>query len=341
MPPYPLRATPRPCGVENLGHVVNYDLPSAPEAYVHRVGRAGRAGVAVTLVEPREHRTLKTIERATRRTIDVQTLPTVADLRAHRMELTRAALRETPVEDGYEPFRGVVEPLTEEFDVMDVALAAVKLAHEAGEMDGGDEEEIPQASFRPQRAPGGRDRRDRPASRGGRVPARGTTRLFVGAGRTSGIRPQDLFGAVVGETALESRDIGGIEIADRFSLVEVPESAADDVIRAAGHHHQGQETHRPQGTHAPAVGARPTLCAPVGSRSVPLSRRPPAYKPAGEPGATAHRLLRERPEAFFMPSDTSAPQVPPVPGYRALLRGREFAGLYASFAPARRAWAPR
>ncbi|MEU6810118.1 DEAD/DEAH box helicase [Streptomyces sp. NPDC046831] len=222
--------------IENLSHVVNYDLPSAPESYVHRigrVGRAGRAGVAVTLVEPREHRTLKTIERATRRTIDVQALPTVADLRAHRMELTRAALRETLVEDGYEPFRGVVEPLTEEFDVMDVALAAVKLAHEAGEMDGGDEEEIPQASFRPQqRAVGGRDRRDRPASRGGRVPTQGMTRLFVGAGRTSGIRPQDLFGAVVGETALESRDIGGIEIADRFSLVEVPESAADDVIRA-------------------------------------------------------------------------------------------------------------
>ncbi|GAA2408132.1 DEAD/DEAH box helicase [Streptomyces glaucosporus] len=221
--------------IEHLSHVVNYDLPSAPEAYVHRVGRVGRAGregVAITLAEPREHRMLKTIERATRRTIGVQALPTVADLRARRMELTRAALREALLEDGHESFRAVVEPLTEEFDVMEVALAAVKLAHEATGADGSEEEEIPHVPFRPERRGGGdRDaRRERP--RAGRVPGRGMTRLFIGAGRAAGIRPQDLFGAVVGESRLEGRDIGSIEIADRFSLVEVPEAAADEVVRA-------------------------------------------------------------------------------------------------------------
>jgi ATP-dependent RNA helicase DeaD len=58
------------------------------------------------------------------------------------------------------------------------------------------------------------------------------TRLFVGAGRQAGIRPQDLVGAITGESRLQGRDIGAIEIADRFSLVEVPEGAADDVIAA-------------------------------------------------------------------------------------------------------------
>ena len=58
------------------------------------------------------------------------------------------------------------------------------------------------------------------------------TRLFVGAGRSAGIRPQDLVGAIAGETRLSGRDIGAIEIADRFALVEVPESAADDVVTA-------------------------------------------------------------------------------------------------------------
>jgi ATP-dependent RNA helicase DeaD len=56
------------------------------------------------------------------------------------------------------------------------------------------------------------------------------TRLFVGAGRSSGIRPQDLVGAIAGEARLNGRDIGAIEIADRFSLVEVPDSAAQQVI---------------------------------------------------------------------------------------------------------------
>ena len=54
--------------IEQLTHVVNYDVPSAPELYVHRIGRVGRAGregIAITLVEPREHKMLKTIERAT------------------------------------------------------------------------------------------------------------------------------------------------------------------------------------------------------------------------------------------------------------------------------------
>ena len=55
--------------IDQLTHVVNYDVPSAPESYVHRIGRVGRAGregTAITLVEPREHKMLKSIERATR-----------------------------------------------------------------------------------------------------------------------------------------------------------------------------------------------------------------------------------------------------------------------------------
>jgi ATP-dependent RNA helicase DeaD len=109
---------------------------------------------------------------------------------------------------------------------MEVALAAVKLAHEAGGA-AVDQEEIPEVAPRPRReAPAGRDRRR------GRPPSAGTTRLFVGAGRHAGIRPQDLVGAIAGESSLSGRDIGAIEIADRYSLVEVPESAADEVIAA-------------------------------------------------------------------------------------------------------------
>jgi ATP-dependent RNA helicase DeaD len=228
--------------IEQLTHVVNYDVPSAPESYVHRIGRVGRAGregTAITLVEPREHRMLKTIERATRQPITVEKLPTVADLRARRLELVRASLRESLLkDDDLDSFRAVVEPLGAEFDLFEVALAAVRLAHEASGTPH-EEEELPAAEWtaddrngrrkangREQRQPAGRDqRRGRPATAG-------TTRLFVGTGRASGVRPQDLVGAITGESSLSGRDIGAIEIADRFSLVEVPESAADDVVAA-------------------------------------------------------------------------------------------------------------
>jgi ATP-dependent RNA helicase DeaD len=220
--------------IDQLTHVVNYDVPSAPELYVHRIGRVGRAGregTAITLVEPREHRMLKTIERATGQPIAVEKLPTVADLRTRRLELTRAALRESLLEDDLETFRAVVEPLSEEFDLFEVALAAVKLAHEASGT-AGEEEELPEVELR---APD--DHRDRRKATGrdqrrGRAATAGTTRLFVGTGRASGVRPQDLVGAITGESHLSGRDIGAIEIADRFSLVEVPESAADDVVAA-------------------------------------------------------------------------------------------------------------
>ncbi|MEZ0113448.1 ATP-dependent RNA helicase DeaD [Catenulispora sp. EB89] len=226
--------------VEHLTHVVNYDVPSAPESYVHRIGRVGRAGregVAITLAEPREHRMLKAIERATRRKIPLEKVPTVADLRTRRLELTRAALAESLIEGAdLDRFRVVVENLAEEYDLFDVALAAVKLVHEAGGTQY-DEEDIPDARIpdRPQREFGqdrGGPRKRRETGRPGAGPGAGTTRLFVGAGRGSGIRPQDLVGAIAGESRLSGRDIGAIEIADRFSLVEVPTDAAEDVIRA-------------------------------------------------------------------------------------------------------------
>ncbi|MFD0817965.1 DEAD/DEAH box helicase [Micromonospora zhanjiangensis] len=222
--------------IEQLTHVVNYNLPSAPESYVHRIGRVGRAGregVAITLAEPREHRMLKTIERVTRQRITVEKIPTVADLHARRLELTRAALEESLIEDHFERFRVVVETLADEYDVMDVALAAVKLAHEAtgGAVD--DEEEIPQFVPRAERAErgrrehtGGRDRREY------RGRDEGMTRIFVGVGRRVGVRPQDLVGAIANESRLSGRQIGAIEIADRFSLVEVPDSAVNDVVEA-------------------------------------------------------------------------------------------------------------
>jgi len=270
--------------IDQLTHVVNYDVPASPEAYVHRtgrVGRAGREGVAITLAEPREHRMLQTIERVTKQPITVAKLPTVADLRERRLEATTSALREqlegagraglgmlgSDVGDGVgslDSFRVVVESLADEFDVVEVALAAVKLAFEAS--GGADDEEIPDVSDRVQRenratrtggtvratrsgsdsgyatgsGPGGASRtggsRDggsrSDSSRPGRPQSAGMTRLYVGVGRDAGIRPQDLVGAIAGETALSGRQIGAIEIAPRFSLVEVPDASVDEVIAA-------------------------------------------------------------------------------------------------------------
>jgi ATP-dependent RNA helicase DeaD len=236
--------------VDHLTHVVNYNVPSAPEAYVHRIGRVGRAGregVAITLAEPREHRMLKTIERATGSRISMEKVPTVADLQARRLELTRAALHEALIEDHLEGFSVVLDALTDEYDVVQVALAAIKLAHEASTGPAGeDEEDIPVAAPRTDSAPyagasgpgssGPGSSGPGASGPGGKRPPRASrpdaARLFVGLGRAAGVRPQDLVGAITGETSLSGRDIGAIEISDRFALVEVPVAAADEVVAA-------------------------------------------------------------------------------------------------------------
>jgi ATP-dependent RNA helicase DeaD len=225
--------------ITHLSHVVNYDVPSAPEAYVHRIGRtgrAGRAGTAITLAEPREHRLLRSIEAFTKQKIESAAVPTVADLRARRLELTRASIRERVLAGDLDDVRIVVQSLAEEFDIVDIAAAAVKLAQAAGSDGANDDRDIPivepprpskSGSPRTGAKRDGPSRAFRPSDGAGDV-----VRLFVGAGRQAGIRPGDLVGAITGEAGIASRELGAIEIADRFALIEVPASRAEEIIRA-------------------------------------------------------------------------------------------------------------
>ena len=210
--------------IEHVSHVVNYDLPADPESYVHRIGRTGRAGrvgTAITLADPREHRLLRTIERFTKQTIDVHPVPTVKDLRARRLEQLTTSLRERLAADDFDDVRTVVSALADEFDVMDIAAAAVKMAQSATDGDGSEEE-----ITAPREAPA-RAERDR-GSRGN------VARIFFAAGKKAGIRPGDLVGAIAGESGVPSSDIGAIRIAENFSVVEVPEDQADAIIEAVG-----------------------------------------------------------------------------------------------------------
>ncbi|MBL8860425.1 MAG: DEAD/DEAH box helicase [Planctomycetes bacterium] len=214
--------------IEHVSHVVNLDVPTEPESYVHRIGRTGRAGregVAITFVEPRERRLLASIQDATRLKIRLETIPTAADLSNRRLDQTRASLAEALSAGGLDRYRAVLEGLSAEADVLDVAAAAVKLAHEALHPEGAEEPDIAPVVEPPPRARrGARDgARREPAPRPHEAPRGETawTRLQVSAGRFQSIRPGDLVGAIAGETGLPSGVIGAIQIADRSSFVDV------------------------------------------------------------------------------------------------------------------------
>ena len=222
--------------IGHLSHVVNFDIPVSPDAYVHRVGRTGRAGregVAITLLEPRETRLLRSIEKVARRRIPVENLPTVLDVRARQRELTSAAVRGVLEAGEFAPYAVIVAALATDYDLADIAAAAMKLADDAA---------APKATDGDLRQPPPRDTKSRAArpgstkrpgkKRGGRSQDGDFVRLFVPLGRRSGMRPSDLVGAIVNEASVEPQQIGTIDIVDNFSLVEVREADADAIIDA-------------------------------------------------------------------------------------------------------------
>jgi ATP-dependent RNA helicase DeaD len=193
--------------VERIGLVVNYDIPYDTESYVHRIGRtarAGRSGKAVLFVTPREKRMLREIERYTGQRIEAAKVPTKADVAARRTALFKQRILKTLEEEDLELYLNLVEELALESgcDMAEIAAAAARLAR-------GDKplevilEPMPEEN-------------ELTSSEEGMV------RLFIDAGRLSGVRPADIVGAIANEASVPGRSLGAIEIFDRFSFVDVP-----------------------------------------------------------------------------------------------------------------------
>ncbi len=194
--------------IPNVSHVINYDIPEDPEAYVHRIGRtarAGNTGTAITFVTPRERGLLKTIERQVRVRMQRKQVPTLDDIAHRRAQLFQDELRDTVAGGQLEPYLLMVDQLGNEFDLAEVAAAAIKIALD--DQIGAAEEE-PAAS------------------------EAGMERLFIRAGRRDGIRAGDLVGAIANEANISGKDIGAIEIHDKFSFVDVPRGDARRIMDA-------------------------------------------------------------------------------------------------------------
>jgi len=199
--------------VERISHVVNYDIPNDVEAYVHRIGRTGRAGrpgIAVLFVTPRERRMLQDIERFTGQRVEPMKMPTPADVAARRSELFKESLRKAIGEGELELYLTLVEDLVEEgFEIAEIAAAAAYLARR--------ERPLVEVAVEP-------ETRELAGTSDGMV------RLFLNAGRQGGVRPADIVGAIANEAGVPGREIGAIDIYDRFSLVEVPARFQQKII---------------------------------------------------------------------------------------------------------------
>jgi ATP-dependent RNA helicase DeaD len=199
--------------VERIGIVVNYDIPYDTEAYVHRIGRtgrAGRAGKALLFVSPRQKRMLRDIERFTGQRIQPVKAPSRADVAARRVSLFKSMVLKTMSDEDLDLYLNLVEEIAEESgrDMSEVAAATARLAR-------GDKPlEITLEHLEDDSMP----------TEEGRV------RLFIDAGRRSGVRPGDIVGAIANEAGLSGKEIGPIDIYERYSFVEIPAQHLQTVL---------------------------------------------------------------------------------------------------------------
>ncbi|WP_203580673.1 DEAD/DEAH box helicase [Microbacterium hibisci] len=247
--------------VERVSHVVNYDIPTDAESYVHRIGRtgrAGRSGDAISFVTPRERGLVRMIEKATRQELTEIPLPSVDEVNVTRLsrfdDRITAALGEA---ERIEAFRDIVAHFVRHHDVPEVDVAAALAVVAQGETPlllDPDPEPAPARERRERTDRGDRgdrtERGDRPERR---TPREGFATYRIAVGKRQRVEPRQIVGALANEGGLRRDDFGAIKIMPDFSLVELPANLpAEALDRLADTRISGQlielrpDTGRPQ-----------------------------------------------------------------------------------------------
>ena len=229
--------------VERIGLVINYDMPFDSEAYVHRIGRTGRAGrtgEAVLFVTPRERRFIRNLERATGQPIEAMEVPGNTAINQGRLDrlrkrLSDAAQSQRPDADEAALLQELMQRVATELELSpeQLAMAALNLAIGPDALlRKGDDDWIQNTRRndrdRDRHSGDRRERRERPA----RAPEENMQRYRVEVGHRDRVKPGNLVGAIAGETGLQGRMIGRIQIFDNHSLVDLPKGMPEDVFNS-------------------------------------------------------------------------------------------------------------
>jgi ATP-dependent RNA helicase DeaD len=209
--------------VDRITHVVNYDIPTDTESYVHRIGRtgrAGRSGEAVLFVTPREKGLLNAIEKATRQPLTEMDLPSADDVNAQRVAKFYDAITTALSAPNQSMFKGLVLDYAREHDVpvADVAAALAVMSQ-----DGGDFLLSDLMRAEP-------ERRERAGGKGGKGGKLAKYRIDVGYRHR--VSPGQIVGAIANEGGLDGSAFGKIDIHANHSIVELPEQLPKKVLAA-------------------------------------------------------------------------------------------------------------
>ena len=304
--------------VDRISHVLNFDIPTDTEAYVHRIGRtgrAGRSGEAIVFVAPREKRMLQAIERATRQPISEMQLPSVEAVNDRRITKFTQRIADTLAAGDLGPFRQLIEQFETERNVPAVEIAAalallvqgkeplllkpaVRFERTPTDARGRDSRpawqplgaalnKSPRArsTQRKETVPAGADIHPTPRPRRDERPhaaEAGMETYRIEVGTTHGVQPGNIVGAIANEAGIDSKHIGRIQIHADHSLIDLPEGMPSEIFTHLKKVWvSGQQLRISRGEDAPELpGPR------VGKRDFDKPRKsqpgkPHTFKPAG------------------------------------------------------------
>jgi ATP-dependent RNA helicase DeaD len=235
--------------IDEIDIVFNYDLPTDPEDYVHRIGRtgrAGRSGRAVTFVYGRDIYRLQSVERFTRSVIRRERIPSVEQVEGRRADLIFDNLKERLEAGKFDAYQDNIDRLLEQGHTpTDIAGALVTLLREASGREGSliEEDREPERRERPQRTEQRPQRDERSPQREERGPRddnrfergpipqeQGMTRMFLSLGKTHGVMAKEIVGMLYREAGLPDGCLGRITLFPKHSLVDIPAELVAQVM---------------------------------------------------------------------------------------------------------------
>lgn len=218
--------------VEDLSHIIHFDLPDDPSVYTHRSGRTGRAGktgASISIITDKEYRRIKRIEGTVKRSISENPIPTGKDICEKQLYHLADRIKNTPVDEALiGPF---MEKVIERFDGLDrdeIIKRVVSNEFNRFLTYYNEEHDITSA------APASKSRKNRERPRrekSGKSGKKGSgfTAIKINLGRQNRIVPQQLIGLINQSTRNRNIRIGRIDIEQNHSRIEVDSANIGEV----------------------------------------------------------------------------------------------------------------
>ena len=204
--------------VKRISHVINYDIPSDPEAYTHRIGRTGRMGCegeTILFVTPREKHLLRIIEKGTSKKIERMSMPTAEVINQERIQRFKQSITNALEVNDNQLFRKIIEEYQNE-----TGHSAISIATALARLSKGSEPFLVVSEKKKERSKPngfGKARKSKQAK-----PERDMERFRIEVGINHDVKASNIVGAISNEAGVESRYIKNVTIYDDYATLDLP-----------------------------------------------------------------------------------------------------------------------